>query len=858
MKEHVKSGVETPTGRIEGDGHPSAPIRRRMGAAFGAGSLVLLVGIVSLLSVWQLVKAFTDVEESTHVETELRQIVGGFSDAEAGLRGYLLTTGDRFLDQYQNATRRTRLDVEHVLRDLDGSSDLREEVARFRTAADRKFAAMDSISFVAVTRGTAPASDLLRSGLSWTQMDSVRAAVNALANAGRGAIAEDARQRDRTTWIAAGVIAGGSAIAFILLVIVLIAVRREIMHEARLQKHLIEQAQRLDAQATELELQNEQLQDQAVALEEQSSELEAQQSELEAANEELLTANMEMEASRERLRHLLDTAEMGMYGVDETGVCTFMNPAGARILGYRPEELIGQRIHALVHHTRADGSPYPLDECAILAALKAGSRVRRDDEVYWRKDGSPMSVDYTVAPVAAATGSLRTAVVSFMDITDRRRAQEIREFLSDATTALNSSLDYHETLATVARLAVPRLGDWCAVDILEDGRLQRLAVVHSDPGRVRLVEKLTAKRPPRLDAPAGSGYVVRTGRPQLIAEIPEDLLVASAEGDVELIQALQELGLRSLLAVPLKARDETIGAFVCVMAESGRRFGEQDLALAEDLATRASLAIENALLFSEAEEARDRAESADKAKSQFLAAMSHELRTPLNAIAGYAELLTVGVHGPITEKQRHALERITRSQKTLLSLINDILNFSKLQAGYVQVAMEEVQMAPLLDSLDDWIEPQLRSKNLSYHYEPCASDLRVRGDREKIQQIMLNLLSNAVKFTPGGGRISVRCETGETEIRILVSDTGPGIPAEKVDEIFEPFVQIDRGVQSTYQGTGLGLAISRDLAHAMRGNIAVGETSARGSTFVLTLPRVRKGAREKEQQLSSSLAPAAE
>jgi len=822
------------------DGAPPAPIRRKLGAAFGAAALVLLVGIVSLLALWQLVAAFGSVSRSTHITTELRQVTGEFLDAESGLRGYLLTGDDRLLRQYRLAVESARADVDHALDDLSRSSRVSADARELRARAEQKFAAMDSVLAIAATSGADSAASALRRGLSQDEMDSVRAVVSRLQIAEREHLARSAGERDRNTRIALFVVGGGSVLGFLLLVAVLIAVRREIMHEAMLQKHLVEQTQRLDAQATELELQNEQLQDQAVALEEQSSMLEAQQTELETANDQLLRANVEAEASRERLSLLLDSAESGMYGIDEHGRCTFINPAAARMLGYEQQELVGDLIHDRVHHAHPDGSPYPFEHCPIRKSLITGSRVRRDDEVYWRKDGSRLSVDYTAAPMLS-DGTVRGAVVSFLDITDRKRETEIRTFLADATEALNSSLDYHSTLRTVAKLAVPRLGDWCAVDMVQDGKLERLAVVHRDPERLNMVLELTRKRPPRLDAPVGSGNVIRTGRPELITDIPEEVLVASAEGDVEMIQTIQKLDLHSLLGVPLTSEGKPIGAIVCVMAESGRRFTEQDLRVAEDLASRASLAIENALLYEKAEAARAHAVAADAAKSQFLAAMSHELRTPLNAIAGYAELIAVGVHGPVTEKQREALERITRSQKTLLSLINDILNFSKLQAGFIQVASEEISMATVLGTLEDWVEPQLRAKKLRYSYDACPDDLRVRGDRDKIQQVMLNVLSNAVKFTPEGGEISVTCTYDENEVRITVRDTGPGIPPDKVEAIFEPFVQVDRGVQSTYQGTGLGLAISRDLARTMKGNLTVGSSSARGSEFIFTLPRVRRG-----------------
>ncbi|CAN5339714.1 hypothetical protein BH23GEM2_BH23GEM2_26360 [soil metagenome] len=825
---------------LSADGAPTAPIRRRLGAAFGAAALVLLVGIVSLVAIWQLVTAFGGVSRSTHITTELRRVVGSFYDAESGLRGYLLTSDDRLITQYRLAVESTRADLDHVLEDLADNSRNAADARELRQWAERKFAAMDSLLSVAASAGHDSAATALRSGLGQGQMDSVRAVIRRLQAAEREDLAAAADERDRNTRITLLIVGGGSLLAFLLLVAVLMAVRRGTMHEARLQRDLVEHTQRLDAQATELELQNEQLQDQAVALEEQSSELEAQQTELEAANDELMNANVEAESSRERLGLLLDSAESGMYGIDEHGRCTFINPAAARMLGYEQQELVGEQIHDRVHYAHPDGSPYPFDQCPIRKALITGSRVRRDDEVYWRKDGTRLSVDYTAAPMLGDR-KVRGAVVSFLDITDRKRESEIRTFLADATEALNSSLDYHSTLRTVATLAVPRLGDWCAVDMLENGKLERLAVVHRDPEKLNMVLELTRKRPPRLDAPMGSGKVIYTGRPELLAEIPEEVLVASAEGDVQLIQAIQKLDLRSLLGVPLLSQGKAIGAIICVMAESGRRFTEQDLQVAEDLASRASLAIENALLYKEAEVARKAAEAADATKSQFLAAMSHELRTPLNAIAGYAELIAVGVHGPVTDKQREALERITRSQKTLLSLINDVLNFSKLQAGFIQVATEEIPMATILDTLEGWIEPQLRAKQLRYSYDACPEDLHVRGDRDKIQQVMLNLLSNAVKFTPSGGEISVTCTFNDDDVQINVRDTGPGIPPDKVDVIFEPFVQVDRGVQSTYQGTGLGLAISRDLARAMKGNLVVGSSSDRGSEFVFALPRVRPG-----------------
>jgi signal transduction histidine kinase len=242
-------------------------------------------------------------------------------------------------------------------------------------------------------------------------------------------------------------------------------------------------------------------------------------------------------------------------------------------------------------------------------------------------------------------------------------------------------------------------------------------------------------------------------------------------------------------------------------------------------------------LFHAEQHARTEAEAANKAKTDFLATMSHELRTPLNAIAGYAELLSVGILGPITEKQQESLARIQRSERHLLSLINDVLNFAKLSAGSVEYEIRKVPVRRAVEAVEDLVTPQVQERSLEFTRTDCDDGHVVRADTEKLQQILLNLMSNAIKFTPEGGRVTISCEGDDATVSILVEDTGIGIPADRLTHIFEPFVQIDRRLTSPHGGTGLGLAISRDLARAMGGDITVHSELGRGSTFVVTLPR---------------------
>ena len=243
----------------------------------------------------------------------------------------------------------------------------------------------------------------------------------------------------------------------------------------------------------------------------------------------------------------------------------------------------------------------------------------------------------------------------------------------------------------------------------------------------------------------------------------------------------------------------------------------------------------------DAEAARAAAESANSAKSEFLAAMSHELRTPLNAIAGYVQLLTMGVHGPLSEEQRQVLRRVEMSERHLLSLITDVLNFAKIEARRVEYDIQAVPLSTAVANVGSMMAAQLMAKGVSFENH-VGGATAVRGDPDKVQQILLNLLSNATKFTPAGGRIVVDAPTrtaGDAPagtVYLRVSDTGPGIPSDKQEMIFEPFVQVDRGLSRPTEGTGLGLAISRDLARGMNGDLRVRSRVGEGSSFTLSMP----------------------
>jgi PAS domain S-box-containing protein len=500
------------------------------------------------------------------------------------------------------------------------------------------------------------------------------------------------------------------------------------------------------------------------------------------------------------------------------------NPGAERLFGYTPEEAIGQSITMLIPPDQ------PNEEPQIIERIKRGERIEHYETVRIRKDGKPVDISLTVSPVKDASGTIVGASKIARDISAHKRAVEAQRFLTDASREIASSLDYETTLKSVARMAVPALADWCTVDIVEeDGHLKRLAVEHFDPTKVEWANELQKRYPDDTNAPQGVYNVLRTGKSELYPEIPDSLLVAGAK-DAEHLRLLRGIGFSSAIVTPLVAHGRTLGAICFITAESDRHYTTEDVALAENLASSAAIAIDNSRLYRSAQ-------NANRLKDEFIATLSHELRTPLTAILGWAHLLRSGSLEASTAAS--ALETIERNARLQAQLVDDLLDVSRIITGKLRLDVRAVDPASFIESAIESLRPAAEAKEVRIQKVMDTGLLSVAADPARLQQVVWNLLSNAVKFTPKGGRVQVRLERINSHLEIAVSDTGAGISPEFLPFVFERFRQADQQTTRQHSGLGLGLAIVRHLVELHGGTVhAESGGKGQGATFVVKLPIV--------------------
>jgi len=541
--------------------------------------------------------------------------------------------------------------------------------------------------------------------------------------------------------------------------------------------------------------------------------------------------------SEARLRALVDSSLDAVVSTDALGNVVEFSLAAERMFGYTREHAVGRNMGELIVPPEQRAA-HQAGHNRVVAGGPERVANRRLEMTAMRADGSFFPVELTITRVhGSGWGPGEPIYTGYMrDITDRQRLQEQNRFVGEASRQLGESLDFETAIASLVRLAVPKLADWCAVELVRgEGKTEQIAVAHTDPAKVELAKELRTRWPSAPDSPQGVPAVIRTGKIQSMSDIPDEFLARLAK-DSEHLRLLRTLGLRSFVIVPIATHGRVLGALTLVNAESGRQFDASDIAFAEDFAARAASALENARLYQDAQEA-------NRLKDEFLATLSHELRTPLNAIVGWSHMLRSGA---LDETARvRAAEIIDRNARLQAQLVNDVLDVSRIVTGKLTLDVQEVDAAKIVAGSLETIRHAADGKRIRVQarVDPFAGS--ILGDPARLQQIIWNLLSNAIKFTEKGGRVEIAvAEVGE-QMEIRVTDSGQGIERAFLPHVFERFRQGDSTTTREHGGLGLGLAIVRHLVEIHGGTVhAESEGIGKGSTFIVRLPRVTRLSQE--------------
>jgi signal transduction histidine kinase/ActR/RegA family two-component response regulator len=460
-----------------------------------------------------------------------------------------------------------------------------------------------------------------------------------------------------------------------------------------------------------------------------------------------------------------------------------------------------------------------LRQCVVRTAKYANITISMDE--------------FDVLAKCLSVGVAEAATEYVREHNEKLLAQSERlAFVAEAGQLLSSSLDYRWTLSRLTTLIVPRLADCCVVHL--DGNVDEMPVAHVDPTKNDLLREIYQRFPLPADSAFGYPAVQRTGEPQLMVEVSATVEQAVSQSP-EHLTLLRRLHARSYLIVPLRVQEHMFGALALMYCDSGRRYTEQDLVLARDLAQRAAVALDNARLYDLSQRERSRVEVTIRAKDEFVAMVSHELRTPLNAILGWVQLIR---RGSLDEAKRvHAFEVIARNVTALNRIVADLLDISSTISGKLRINPAQVNLRDVVDMVIEGALPAAQAKQVQIEADLEQQDAVLRGDGERLQQVVWNLLVNAIKFTPKHGSIRVQLRRIRSDLELSVADTGIGIDPTFLPHVFERFRQSDTSSSRSYGGLGIGLSITKHIVELHGGSVeARSAGQGLGATFLVRLP----------------------
>ncbi len=415
-----------------------------------------------------------------------------------------------------------------------------------------------------------------------------------------------------------------------------------------------------------------------------------------------------------------------------------------------------------------------------------------------------------------------------LDVTQRKRTEQTARFLADASASLAVMVDFNSTLQKISSLAVPSFADWATVDVAEvDGSLRRVSVSHIDPAKIQLAHEIHRRFPPDPEAPQGIWNILRTGKSEMVQEITDDLLVRSAK-DPEQLHILREWGLKSYIGVPLRVRGKTLGVITFISSESAHSYDHSDLAVAEDLVSRAAIAIENSQLY---RELRD----ADQRKDEFLATLAHELRNPLAPIRNGLQVMRLS--SPEDDAMAETRAMMERQLNQMIRLVDDLLDVSRISSDKLDLKKNRIELLTAVQSALETSRPLIEQAGHSITVTLPPKPVYLDADLTRLAQVFSNLLTNSAKYTPPGGHIWLTTKVSDDEVSVRVRDNGLGIPAESLPTLFQMFSQVDRNIERSQGGLGIGLSLVKRLVEMHGGTVeAHSDGPGRGSEFTVRLP----------------------
>lgn len=542
-----------------------------------------------------------------------------------------------------------------------------------------------------------------------------------------------------------------------------------------------------------------------------------------------VTEQRRADTAQRHLAAVVSHSDDAIITKDLNGIITTWNEGATRIFGWTAGEIVGRSIITLIPHDRRS------EEDDILARLRRGQQVPPFETVRVHKNGRPLFMSVTASPIRDSHGRVIGASKIGRDITLRTRRERMNRFLAEASASLADLDDYETTLRRLAHLAVPAFADLCAVDIQrDDGSVQRLALIQGNPEHDAETAEILRTHPPLPTDEFGAMRVLRSGESVWHPTVSDDLLQKIAQSDRHL-RWLRGLRPRSYMCVAVRSRRSAVGALTFVTTDSGREYDETDLRVAEDLAHRVAIAIENASLVATLREA-------DRRKDEFLAMLAHELRNPLAPIRNAAQIIQA--RAPQTPELTWATQIIERQVRQMTRLVDDLLDVSRINNGKITLQRERVALDSVLDAAIEASAPHFSRQEHFLEVIRAEPPIHLDADPVRLGQVVFNLLDNAAKYTDRGGRVTlaVRDDGGWVEIR--VKDTGIGIAPEMLTRIFEMFTQIDRSLGRTQGGLGIGLMLVHRLTEMHGGTVvALSEGPGKGSEFVVRIPTAVSGER---------------